>query len=94
MGVDYHVCKACKRTFPDCIDFAICDGCCSYYCSADCAELEDGEDHGDEQTCIDCRLELASDENLLALALETLGMTREALVAEFEAQARRINGRE
>ena len=56
--------------------------------------LKTGGDHGDEQTCIDCRLELASDENLLALALEMLGMTREALVAEFEAQARRINDRE
>jgi hypothetical protein len=37
---------------------------------------------------------LADELGVSALALETLGMTREALVAEFEAQARRINGRE
>lgn len=95
MGVRFLVCTACQRTFPDCCDCYQCKGCCARYCSADCAQL-DGEDYsededGDEvenedQTCIDCREELPSSENLLHFALEKLNMRLEDLKAEYLAK--------
>ncbi len=88
MGVDFYVCKACDKIFPDCGECVTCDGCCSNYCSVECAGIEEDEDEDGDmmQTCVDCRNELTSDENLLNLALDKLGITREQLVAEFEAQ--------
>jgi hypothetical protein len=84
MGVDFYVCRACDETFPDCGPYVRCEGCGKPYCGDECADI-DGDDQ--EQTCVDCRGELNTDDNLLALALEKLGMTREQLTAEYKAKS-------
>ena len=84
MGVDFYVCRACDETFPDCGAYVCCEGCGHLYCGDECADI-DGD--GQEQTCVDCRGDLDTDDNLLALALEKLGMTREQLTAEYKAKS-------
>ena len=83
MGVDFYVCRACDETFPDCGPYECCEGCGAHYCSVECADIDSDED----QTCADCRGELDTDDNLLSLALEKLGMTREQLAAEYQAKS-------
>jgi hypothetical protein len=105
MGVDFKICTACSRTFPDCGPYVSCDeeqfGCCANYCSSACAQLRypekevigweayealpPAEQLLHKMSCVDCRKELESDENLLEFLLEQVGKTREALVAEFRA---------
>lgn len=39
MGIDYYSCKYCGDSFPDVIDYVICD-CGEHWCSDECAEAD------------------------------------------------------
>jgi hypothetical protein len=75
------------------------------YCSDECAGIVRGTKEKDGEyvesrkakklkpdertTCIDCRGEHASDENLLAFLLERHGLTREQVAADYLAKEKK-----
>jgi len=97
MGVDWYPCTACNETYPDCGDYYTCmaytteprceeiGGCERSYCSKECAKPE-GE--GETLSCVHCREELTSHENLLGFLLARHGQTREQVAAEYVAAAK------
>lgn len=76
-------------------------GCGARFCDDECAKIHDASDGSIEWeefdklseaeqlkhrvSCVDCRKELESDENLLAFLLEKIGKSHEQLVLEFRA---------
>jgi hypothetical protein len=97
MGVDYYPCTACGETFPDCGNYYTClsysddspyqelGGCERMFCGKRCAK-PDGE--GETISCVHCRCELDSDENLLGFLLARHGQTREEAAAQYVAEAK------
>jgi len=96
MGVDFLICDICHESFPDCGDFVSCD-CGGRFCSSECAQIddcvydEDGEpvedEDGDfiigEETCVLCRGEALTDQDLIEFLLKKLSLTREQAVELF-----------
>lgn len=84
MGVDFITCDVCEYNFPDCGEYVRCD-CGGRFCSDECAHMdyceydEQGELTGEdsEGTCVFCRGEDISNNDLIAFLLEKTGLTRE-----------------
>jgi hypothetical protein len=89
MGVDWYSCETCGETFPDCGDYVWCE-CGRHWCSDDCAESDGfrqeedgytpkGSSYEQETSCNYCRGEEFEDAEVLNLALEILGKSRDEL---------------
>lgn len=84
MGVSFYTCEECGHNFPDCGDYFRCYSCNSKFCSDECGgrEVEDEEQEETEDdweeitTCIFCRMESATDTDLLNFLLKTYNLTR------------------
>jgi len=94
MGVDYYACKNCGDTFPDCGDYVSCE-CREHWCSDDCAgaggyQVEEdgftpeGSKWEQETSCNFCRKEEFEDLQLLELAQELLGKSRQELISLYK----------
>lgn len=82
MGVSFHTCNCCGRTFGDAGDHVECYGCGTFWCSNDCAE-SDGYDSEDD-SCEYCREENYADDILLRFALDKLSLNRDQLIKEYK----------
>lgn len=93
MSISWYKCQGCNNTCSD-YDCFWCD-CGATFCNEDCADAERREIYDEEGveelTCKLCRLEDATDEDLLEFALEQLNKTREELKEMF-LEKERSNG--
>lgn len=87
MGIDYYTCSNCQHNFPDCGDFHTCS-CERHFCSTECAKIEyleedDEEDENDydyvedKTTCLYCRGDGASHEDLFYFLLRRYSISEE-----------------
>jgi hypothetical protein len=85
MSNSWYKCQGCNNTCSD-YDCFWCD-CGSIFCDVNCGDIERNEvedQAGEEElTCKFCRLEDATDEDLLDFALEQLNKTKEELKEMF-----------
>jgi hypothetical protein len=83
MGIDYYTCQKCERNFPDCSYYFTCTGCEVMFCSDACGgrvveeESEDGHDYNDITSCVMCRMETATSDDLLKFLLKHFNLTRD-----------------
>lgn len=99
MGVDYYTCQneSCGYNFPDCGRFFICGTCESMFCCDECGgskpvldeegDKVEGYDFGAYMTtCILCRKESISSDNMVRFLLGKLGLTYEQAVDMFRKE--------
>ena len=96
MGVDYYTCANCHSNFPDCVYYFTCSTCEEHFCSDTCGAKEIEEDGGEDEyedttTCILCRLEKVSDENMIDFLLEELKISYEDAIALYQKRYREGN---
>lgn len=82
MGVDFYTCATCEYNFPDCGPYFGCS-CGEHFCSAKCGgkQLEpppdEDKDWEEITTCVLCRLESATDRDMVNFLLKKLGLRYE-----------------
>jgi hypothetical protein len=96
MGVDFYSCSNCRETFPDCGYYFTCSQCEHMFCSNDCGgreyvKDENGEHktsrYGEELTsCILCRKEDATSDQLLHFLLAKFGLTRDQAMEMYKKE--------
>lgn len=85
MGVDYYACEKCNKTYPDCGNYFVCRGCDSNFCSDKCGARQIVEDEIDEYdfdltTCVFCRKEVFTDNQIICALLKHFSITREQAI--------------
>jgi hypothetical protein len=89
MGVDYYTCANCARNFPDCGDYFDCITCENVFCSNKCGkkivetDVEDGC-YKEKISCLLCREEVISDNNLMQFLLNHCNLTYEQAVELYK----------
>ena len=98
MGVDWYSCSNCGQSFPDCGYYFTCSKCEHLFCSDKCGAkhlIEEGEPgysekdinwYGHCTTCVLCRKESATDNQLLHALLEHFKITYEQAMEIYRKQ--------
>ncbi len=86
MGVDFLVCDGCGEIFSDCCTSIYCYACESRFCEW-CMESKniarDEEDDDKVVGCPVCNFKIFKDSELLKLALDLLGCSRDVLEVRY-----------
>ena len=87
MGVDFYPCALCREVFCDAGEYYSCEECGSRFCSYECAapkpineeglEEDDENYNEDVKSCILCRKEEVTNDDLLSFLLQHFSITRE-----------------
>lgn len=90
MGVDFYACDNCGDTFPDCGDYFRCD-CEAKFCCTECGgykSVEPEEDVDDHEviTCIHCRMESATSDDLLHFLLKKFDLTHDQAMEMYRKE--------
>lgn len=88
MGVDFIPCEKCGETFPDCGPYTWCEDCGVYLCTGCANELGISQGMLTSDDCPYCSGEEVTSDEMLAFALEKLGITEEALETELKERKR------
>lgn len=83
MVMEFYACKRCHTAFFEHDDYFVCD-CGAVFCGYDCGSQK-YKHVGDNtyETCVFCRFEDASPDELYKAALKRLGFTRTAFRRSF-----------
>lgn len=101
MGVDYYTCQneSCGYNFPDCGRYYTCSTCESMFCSWECGGREfildeNGErqdsDFGDASTCILCRKESISSNDMIRFLLAKLSLTYDQAADLYRKEPKQV----
>lgn len=92
MGVDFYTCSSCERTFPDCSYYFTCTGCEMNFCSDKCGGREETNEDDDlpryerETSCVLCRKDEATDNQLLYFLLKKYNLTYDQIMEMYRKE--------
>lgn len=90
MSIGYYVCNYCGETFPDVVDFELCD-CGKVWCSAECAE-NDGHteeydsENGEVHKCDYCRKEKFTPEEVMRGLMDAFNLNDDDVLRIMKAR--------
>jgi len=93
MGIDYYTCANCRDTFPDCISYFSCENCGQHFCSNKCGkrqvseppdDIDDDADWEETVTCIFCRTEAVTDDDMIDFLLKELNITYDQALERYK----------
>lgn len=92
MGVRFHQCDFCERTFSDCEEgYTYCHECGKKFCSTLCALPQRSDQHDEIESCRICREEYITDETLLIFLLKRSNLTKASATELYKKE--KSNGR-
>jgi hypothetical protein len=86
VGVDFYTCENCSYNFPDCGDYFFCEGCSSRFCSTECGGAKYDPEGSDVGSCVLCRKETATSDQLLQFLMEHFNLTYEQVFEMYKAK--------